>query len=805
MTYDSKNLRIFFLCLIIGCLMGQTLYADSFDAYILGDTSSKGTPFVLLGWNDMPKLDGFNIYRKTAGSDDYPETPLNSTPITMITGCADIKAIIPQTSEEWEVIAKSLQPVSGTLLNKRSILLKGQFNPCQIGSVKRGTENWERLMTLARRYVKIARIMGLIHIDSTMTSGKEYFYEIRSVKAGAETILKSNLSWIAGTTATLPAPANIQVEAGDNKVMVTWDEVSGSAGYDVFRQKFGSATTLQVNDAPVIAKLGYTMEGDSISPPVDGYIDYQHWDDLGNPATHVVDGTSVDGPKNGDSYRYQVAARNILGKTGYTSSFSSYATPQDSTPPTLPLDFEAEAISNDKIKLTWTYVTKDEKGHLEIDGVQGYNVYRSDDQTDLSPTQLNTSIIPQPVYPSTTLEFTDTDTIIISRYGEEEYYYRVDVTDVNGNISPLSSAVSAHTQDTIPPAPPQHVNAEGFEEHIRICWDLNTEPDIEAYEIYRSVCDLGKWPDPRDQDHTIEDAPFVFIGEIYHTEAEDSASLYSQACWNDNTLPLESPICYAYWIKARDKSQNKSGSWPYPDQTKEEIVCERLRDKTPPPPPIVTALQARDEAVYIEWVAAPCQDMGAFHVYKSETETGTYNWIGGIKVKVPPTPNVTLSAPFAPAVECECDSIPIEANDQMTSASITESGVPPKTVYFYKVTSLDQNGNESKLDESPPYSTFTFKASGPDKPVIQSVQKLSGSCGLEITWTPAFSVSDHMGFTVFRSLLENGLYRQVSALIQGNTYTDSLITSDQDYWYKIQAFDTEGRPSSLSQAQNGSY
>ena len=46
----------------------------------------------------------------------------------------------------------------------------------------------------------------------------------------------------------------------------------------------------------------------------------------------------------------------------------------------------------------------------------------------------------------------------------------------------------------------------------------------------------------------------------------------------------------------------------------------RLLEQTAPPAPIVTGLRARDNAVLVEWIASPVQDLKAFHVYRSDDE-----------------------------------------------------------------------------------------------------------------------------------------------------------------------------------------
>jgi fibronectin type 3 domain-containing protein len=167
-------------------------------------------------------------------------------------------------------------------------------------------------------------------------------------------------------------------------------------------------------------------------------------------------------------------------------------------------------------------------------------------------------------------------------------------------------------------------------------------------------------------------------------------------------------------------------------------------------------------------------------------------------VEEPPATPIVLTIPYTPAAPCDCDEIPLVAHEGMNAGSYTDKGVEPKQIYYYKVLSVDQNGNESKLDEAIPYSTYTFKISGPAQPQIISVSSLADSCGLLLQWTPEYDGEEHLGYVVFRSSSQNGIYRQISPLIATSQYNDEDINKGVFYWYKVQSLDPDGRPSRLS-------
>ncbi|MBN1327468.1 MAG: hypothetical protein JW996_05925 [Candidatus Cloacimonetes bacterium] len=795
--------------LIINFFLISGLAAEDLELIILNRDTLPGTKTqITFIWNELKDLniEGINIYRKTGLTDEYPRSPINEVPITIMSDCDQINSIITRGSEEWQILANL--PWHKPKLKDRSFepihpIRPAQFDPCILSTLDPSSDNWEQIQFLARRFQSISMVLGQSYSDTNVNSGTDYYYQFRAVANGSETILKSTKSIRAGFSIPLPAPANLQVTAGDSEVLITWDSVNNAFGYNVYRREAPHGSAVKINDAPVMAVITQNLEGDPIAATM-GLVDYRRWDESGFPITHDVNGSPVIGPVNGINYQYQVEALDGLEQPGILSSFSTVVTPQDTTPPGLPGDLSVQAVGQ-TLRITWSKVIKDQFGRLELDGISGYNVYRSENQNSSIQTKINPALIAQPA--GTEVQFTDNDPAIISYYGEKDFYYRIDCTDIHGNIGEKSSTASGFVPDIYPPDPPKYTDAEGFQEYIRVFWEINSEPDIYSYEIYRSLCHLGEWISPQEKErNNISSGDFVLIGEITHLEAVEIAAVYGKPYFDDYTVPAGSPLCYAYWLKSRDGSQNLSGSWPYPNSLEIPLlVCQRLRDETPPPPPIITAVQARDDAIYLEWIAAPSQDLGVFHIYRSLQEDSGYSWIGGLTVEEPPATPIELSEPFAPDSPCNCDVIPLVAHEGMNAGSFYDKKADPKTIYHYKVLSVDQNGNESKPEESIPYSSYTFKISGSATPIINKITSKSDSCGLLIEWSPAYNPASHLGYIVFRSSSENGIYRQISSLLTASEYNDETINKGPYYWYKVQSYDPDGRPSILSEPYKAKF
>jgi hypothetical protein len=185
-------------------------------------------------------------------------------------------------------------------------------------------------------------------------------------------------------------------------------------------------------------------------------------------------------------------------------------------------------------------------------------------------------------------------------------------------------------------------------------------------------------------------------------------------------------------------------------------------------------------------VVAPVQDLFGFVVERAEDENG-------------PWTEISEALQFPEEVECE--SIPatnIWAAD--STFSFYDTSAVSKNIYWYRVRAADYGGNVG--DASAPIETYTFSYERPPQPVNITVNQVSGMCALEITWYPAYD-TPYLGFTVFRSTTQDCCYRQISPIIQGNTFIDDRIMAGKPYWYKVQYFGKDGNRSPVSDAHSG--
>jgi hypothetical protein len=295
---------------------------------------------------------------------------------------------------------------------------------------------------------------------------------------------------------------------------------------------------------------------------------------------------------------------------------------------------------------------------------------------------------------------------------------------------------------------------------------------------------------------------FKLVGALTQSDAEARAT-GGVTYFDDHTVPSGDPTCWAYLVKQQDLAQNLSGNFPIPDVSVETIVCQRLRDRTPPPPGIISGLFALDSAIRVDFIGQPVQDIAAYHVYRSDNgEHGTYNWVGGMTVEPPPGIGVVLTSPYVAPPLVGCSSIPLKSNPYMSAGTFIDKKTEPKHIYWYKVLGVDQNGNESPVDSATAISTFTFTSKREAAPDILSITATEDTCSLMLNWSPGYDASSMIGFIVFRSTNHDGPYYQLDNVIKGNSFANNSVARNVLYWYRIAILKKDGSLTRLSEPKS---
>jgi hypothetical protein len=697
----------------------------------------------------------------------------------------------------------------------------------ELGPGSRNTRKFERLQMMAQASWRIAVAIGQGFLDTAVQDGQLYIYQLKGVSdAGPSISLAAGIQVRAGRPVLPPAPTGLTAQEGDSAVLLWWNDVPGFGDFRVYRKDSSGGPEVRVNPQGFGVRIFKDLKDADVNGKAGapGFLDVVDWDEVGDPRPRPVGGGSIFGPLNGTTYEYRVAAADFLENEGALSTTVT-ASPLDVTPPATAGDVSVTPRDEiGSLEIRWSAVRADVLGHKEADpaGI-GYRVFRYDGPGDpaqgATPVTGWTSASPSDL---ALLSAYDSSAVLRPAYGEKTFWYRVVVRDDRGNESAFSDAVSGFLRDKTPPAPPVILGTEGKDESIAVSFQLSPEVDVESYQVYRSLCDGGKWvekapvyedlPLPPGGDSTWFKQSWVLVGAVSHKEAAKMAV----PTFEDRTVPPKSPLCFAYLVKALDRAQNLSGSWPIdpPSFPGEDYLCQRLRDTDPPKAPIVTALEARDGDVEVEWIGEPIQDIAAYYVYRAAAEAGPYQFVGGRTVPFPKaTPPIAardLLAPLPVPDETGCALISLLTRKEMSECSFLDRGqvlpLEPKKVYWYKVTGVDQTGRETPIDhlDVVPVSTFTFSTARPSSPSITAVVPSALPRSITVRWSPAFDPAAHVGFSVLRSRDAAGPFRQVGSLVKGaNEYRDAEVAGGATYWYQVVVIDAGGRPSLPSPGASG--
>lgn len=733
----KRILKNSLICIfVLWLLMPNKTYCQDFKC-----SAHVESNFILLKWTKVAGAKGYNVYRKI-GDRSYQK--INSRLISKKTG-SDILNILTVSHPEWPAISQILSTQTYKITQPTEV--HNDPPGLSIGEIE-ARESLRQLLSLL--YFRFALVMGQAYQDTHFQNGVTYTYKIGAVDSrNAETAWTTEIMATGGKIVSLSAPTNVWAQAGDRKVLILWDGVSTVSGYDLFRDTnpVGTFSNKVTGYSSVMTRISLDLEGNPLTQKPFGYLD-----------TTVVNGTT---------YYYKVAARDLYGQPGPKSAAVS-VTPKDMTPPTSPQLIIVESLQ-DALKVSWKKVTEDISGFQE--SVGGYQIYRYlDFDSAMADTgAINLGLIPQPM--GEKVIFIDNDPNIVL---EKVYWYRVSCMDtaLPPNESAKSAATSGYLKDLNPPDRPNGLQAKGFDDHILLEWNKNKEKDCAGYLIYKGICDNCSTfvkTEGNQKIYKIAPCQLSLLGDISHQDSTENMDIE----YKDFSIPKDSPICYRYALKAYDKSQNLSA--------KSDSVCQRLRDTTGPPAPVIAGLKARDRAILIEWIASPIQDLAGFYVERSTSKDGKYQ---------------VVSDPLKLPEKVDCKILQANPIKKDILYSFTDKKVEPKKTYWYQVRAVDLDGNPGK-EASAALSTFTFQMEEPPQPTDLSLEIDKEKCAVVLKWKPVFD-PEYMGFALFRSLEKDKGYRQLNSVIQGNKYIDKAVKPGSVYWYRVQYFDKKGNRSKLS-------
>jgi uncharacterized lipoprotein YddW (UPF0748 family) len=285
--------------------------------------------------------------------------------------------------------------------------------------------------------------------DSTKNSGTG-FYGFVDLAPGTYTVTATapgqpQGSGVVNITAGLVASLDITLGATDTEAPSQPTNLAATP-----------ASETQVN-------LTWTASTDNVG--VTGYKVYRDGAQIGTSATASYSDTNCS-PNT--TYSYEVSAYDAAGNESVKSAPAVATTPADTTPPSVPANLTATAVSSTRIDLSWDVST-------DNIGVAGYNVYRDGVQIGTSGT---TNFSDVTCSPSTT------------------YTYEVSAYDAAGNESAKSAPASATTfapPDTEAPSQPTNLTATAVSgTQVNLTWTASTDNvAVTGYKVFRDGVQIG--------------------------------------------------------------------------------------------------------------------------------------------------------------------------------------------------------------------------------------------------------------------------------------------------------------------------
>lgn len=786
-----------------------------------GDIGRDGTAPIVLRWETVGEAVGYRVLRRSEGEPSSVAIEANgATPVRVPQSAAELGAIVSPGSPEWIALARTLTsaqpgstPVDGAPL----------VDPAEVFGRPLSDTETRFIQAGAQANVTMGRIAGLAFVDTRIPAGTTVLYDLVGVRAdGSELVLATDVAVTSGLYSLPTYPSGLTTQSGDRRVLVLWNRnVQGAATYTVERATAPGGPFVQINPQPVAYDLTDDIAGEPLPFAQPGFLDAGAWEENGAPTSRPVGGVAVWGPDTGTTYWYRVAARDTFDRMGPWSPPVA-ATPARELAPMAP--DELVVMPNTAatgLIVQWRTVTRNVENHQLVnqgilDVTQTSHIYRAssreqlEDIDNLAGHLIATTVV-NPSDPLFAVQsWTDTDPGLVPPFGTQPFFYRVRITDAFGIVGAPSAVVAGTVPDTTPPGPTDIVSAAGEPDHIRVEWKQNDAPDVGGYQIYRGVCDHGYVfvpalvrdsdgrivkRDGRDNDKDRYRCDMTLVGDVSIGDARAMELLQGRVFFDDFSIPANSPLCYAYWVRAYDHSGNLYAGQERACPREGEYVCAALREKTAPRAPVLTALRARNRAVEIEWIGAPEQDLRAFHVYRSELETDPGRFVACVF-----TDGTVQNTPWTGIVP-SCSAVPAVPDPLAAHGTYLDTDVDPHRIVWYRVSAVDWLGNESEsaaIERLAASATFTYTSDLPVVPIIVPAGGAAdGVCGLSVEWGPAFDSATLRGFVVFRAAAGKP-YRQVSGVVTDNGFLDDTARRGIDYAYRVQSVDLAGNLSEPS-------
>lgn len=550
------------------------------------------------------------------------------------------------------------------------------------------------------------------------------------------------------------------VSAGTNSATLTWEALSGAAGYTIYRATSGSSDYKEIK----------TVEGN-----VTSYTD-----------------TSLSA---GSSYSYKIAAYCIVDGAKIYGKESGVltVTPIPATP-----QLTIASSTYKSVKLSWN----------QIDGVSGYCVYRK-----VSGATSFKKIAT--VAGASKVTYTDKDVKTGTKYTYKIRAYKT--------VGSAKTWGAYSTEQSVKPtlSAPQITLSKPTYNSVKVSW--NKVSGANGYKVYRATSATGKYSVIKTVSSTstlsYKDADLT-LGKTYYykvcayrnvngskvtgtksepqftqivpaaptvkTEAAGATAI--KLTWTKVELPSKNSGYYVYQIvdgadvklkkcSAKKDSYTVTNLTPgnnysfkvaaYVKNSSGEVVMgdfSTVITATPQllPVTIDSITAAGYQKLSVSWKATEAADEDAYDIYRATSKKGKYTKVGSV-----------------------------QREDGKLDYSFVDNNVTVGKKYYYKI-KCTKTLTDGRVIKSG-YSKVKSGIGAPTAPEVTVTSEQYNS--LKISWNKVKGSTSSgyvNGYAIYRSTEENGTYKKIKKIDSGQTtsYIDEGLTTGTKYYYKVRAYCT---------------
>jgi fibronectin type 3 domain-containing protein/TolB-like protein len=293
--------------------------------------------------------------------------------------------------------------------------------------------DWENIATLSAKITSQSELGFTFEDTEGLEDGRTYSYAISSLDSkDRESAMSDRV-----TVSTLPRP-ELQVDAAKmlRKIQLSWKPIKDVEGFYLYRRT-------EQEPWEKVARIRGTPE-----------LPY----------------TDDRGLEDGRTYAYYLTAYDTKGESGQSNTIEA----ETKALPSCPTDIIVQSGLVKSVEISWTPATDPDVG--------GYIVYRGTDPKNLRP------ITKIKGYQEDS--YLDTGTGFSSLEDGTDYLYALTSFNLFGAEGPPTPTALAQTKP--PPVPASGIKLTAAASEILVRWQMNPEPDIRRYVVYRSR-NSGLW------------------------------------------------------------------------------------------------------------------------------------------------------------------------------------------------------------------------------------------------------------------------------------------------------------------------